>query len=524
MTVSIIFGVLRQSLRCSLMFHRYTQPRSASLAYIHIYTLYTFMLAHCFVCCARVSIGFSSLLALTTILTRLGLSAVAEESPAKSGQPAKNVNQTVPESPETREETSKLSGTTFLNLESGSEVESDDEELDALSIVDELPDLQRAAAGFLNVLISGSSDPSSIANAARRMKDPKSTERRRLKLHAKKLVDRMKHFSSQTFIDVERIHQLVSLVSLRDIDQSWSPTPILHSANCARLALEIILATPGSDSAKQTIRSLETQFPVAFLDHMDNGSRPISVGVSATKKATFDLALEIRTQFFIMELERRASEEGFNPTSILRGVFYDDLAVDSGELDPSLLRGFRLAGIFEEENGHLPDRYQEAVTDRIAELEFGLLDEDGFTNVEALSAAFPWSRFLLRTARFVHSREKEIKRDLRTQPDIDDVQSLIVRQIKLRDETSSLATPEQRAPSISRSSAHLSQPSPALEDRGAGERRHGSGALEPLRELGISIPGPSGTAPSLVGKGSPQSQKVASGSQGPKPPKKYVRS
>lgn len=448
---------------------------------------------------------------------------MAEESPAQSGRAAsKDVSPVVLESPETQEGASRLSGTTFFNYES----ESEDEELNAFSVVDELPDLQHAAAGFLTILISDSSDPSSMVNAARRMRDPKSTEKRRLKTHAKKLVDRMRQFSSQTFIDVEEIRRLVPSVSLRDSDQQWSPSPILHSANCARLALEILLTTTVSDSSRQTIRSLETQYPAPFMDRIEDRSRPISVGASATEKATFDLALEIRTQFFIMELERRANEEEFDPMSILRSVFYDVLAVDSGELDPSFLRGFKLAGIFEDENGRLPDRFHEAVVDRIAELEIGLLDEDGFHNIQALSAAFPWSRFLLRTARFVHGREKEIKRDLRTQPDLDEVQSLIIRQIKLRDDPDSLSSSERRASTVPRTSAPPSQPRPALGERSVERDRHESASAEPLRKAGPSVPTPSGTPPSSVGQRSPQSnrrQSAVSDTHRRKSHKKYVQ-
>ncbi|KAJ5594330.1 uncharacterized protein N7459_000538 [Penicillium hispanicum] len=441
---------------------------------------------------------------------RLGI--VAEESPTKVDRAtSKDETAVVLESPETQEGHSKLSGTTVFNQDS--EDESEDGELNALSVVDELPDLQQAAAGFLKILVSGSADSKSILDAAKRLKDPKNTEKKRLKSHTKKLVDRMKQFGPQTFIDVDQIQRLVPTISSKHSDRPWSPLPVLHSANCARLALELLLATAGSESSNQIIRNLETQFPAPFMDRMADSSRSTSAGASAAEAATFELALEIRTQFFIMELSRRANEEGFDPASILRGVFYHDLALDDEELDPGSLRGFKLAGTFEDENGHLPDRFQDAVTDRFAELEAGLVDEDGLHNAKALAAAYPWTRVLVRTARFVHVREKEIKRDLQIQPDFDDIQAAIVRQIRLRDDPDSLSTPERRSSTTPQSREPLSQPPQTREDQSA-SREHISATPEPSRESGISVPGPSGTPARSVEQRTPVSNKKPPLAQG----------
>ncbi|KAJ5116267.1 hypothetical protein N7456_000615 [Penicillium angulare] len=355
------------------------------------------------------------------------LSAVIEQSPLPSRQTSVSGfgSSVIPESPSNPEGNTNISGTTFL--EQVDDARSDDESPnDPLLMVDELPDLQQAASKLMSILLSNHSDPVNVVNEARRMRtaDPRSQESRRLKSQCRKLVDRIKQFSPNTFIDVHNIRRLVPSVPDQDGHGTWSPTPALHNANCARLAFELMLSTDGSQSARQVVEDLNEHFPVFFLDKFANNG---SIGTSSTEKAAFELALEIRTQYFIIEFERLQNEKNFDPGSLIQSVFYDGSLHQGNELDSRWLRGFALESSFQDENKCLPERLHDTVLDRIAELRLDMFDEDDAPNLAGLKAVFPWKRFPLRIARFLLNRDREIRRDLKTQANFDDVQDLIVK-------------------------------------------------------------------------------------------------
>ncbi|KAJ5738637.1 hypothetical protein N7493_001792 [Penicillium malachiteum] len=356
------------------------------------------------------------------------LSSVAEETPNSSRHfsLSKNTSPVVPESPNNPEGHTNISGTTFIDHLD----ESDDDELseDPLLMVDELPDLQNVASTLMNMLVSSHDDPINIVNEARRLlsADPKSPENRRLKSHCRKLIERIKHFSHETFIDVQHIQSLIPSISARDDIAPWSPSPTLHNANCARLAYELLLSTAESQSARQMVNTLNSQFPAPFLDKLS--SKP-SAGSSGAEKATFELALEIRTQHFIVELEKLQGTKDFDPTALLQSVFYDNSLHQGRELDSRWLRGFALAIALQDENKCLPDRFHDAVLDRIGELRLDMFDNDGAPDSSGLRSSFPWKRFSVRAARFLHSRDREIRRDLKTQASLVDVSDAIIKRI-----------------------------------------------------------------------------------------------
>ncbi|KAJ5909957.1 hypothetical protein N7504_004600 [Penicillium tannophilum] len=368
------------------------------------------------------------------IRTGKAVANVTEDTPISSRQTSisKNGSPEISGTPEPTEENGNISGTTFLEADDLNSDDDDEVSDDPITMLDELPDLQQAASSLMNLLVSNQSDPIGIVNAAKRMRVAGlgSKENKRLKSHCKKLVERMKQYGDLPFVDVSHIRSLIPSIAAGGDYQPWSPLPILHSANCARLAFEVLLSTADSESAKHVVESLNSQFPAPFLDHFTKGREYNPIGSSTAEKAAWELALEIRTQYFIMEFERRQTEKGFEPSHLLRSVFYDESRHEGGELDSRWLRGFDLVAAFKDENECLPDRYHDAVLDRIGELELDLFDDDGAPNAKGLRAAFSWQRFSVRTARFLHARDKEIRRDLKVQANFDDVHDLLERKIK----------------------------------------------------------------------------------------------
>ncbi|KAJ6031585.1 hypothetical protein N7540_002317 [Penicillium herquei] len=400
--------------------------------------------------------------------TALQLSSVAEETPNSSGQfsLSKHGSPVIPESPSNPEGHTNISGTTFLDHLD----ESDDEQLteDPLLMVDELPDLQHVASTLMNILVSSHEDPINIVNEARRLRsaDPKSPENRRLKSHCRKLMERIKHFSHETFIDVQHIQGLIPSIPAKDDIAAWSPSPALHNANCARLAYELLLSTAESQSARQMVHTLNSQFPAPFLDKL---SKNPSTGSSGAEKATFELALEIRTQYFIAEFEKLQGSKDFDPKALLQSVFYDNSLHQGRELDSRWLRGFALAIALQDENKCLPERFHDAVLDRIGELRLDMFDDDGAPNSSGLKSSFPWKRFSVRAARFLHSRDREIRRDLKTQANFDEISDIIIKSLNGDGPTPSVE-PESRESHLDQRSVADLSPVVHLSKKGLTER------------------------------------------------------
>ena len=349
----------------------------------------------------------------------------------------------VPDTPAHEEENTNISGTTFLAHESDQTPDvtgSEDGDVDTIDMVDELPDLQQASTRLLELVGTNSSDAKGIYEVAKRIAHPGNADNKRFKRVYKKLADSMKVFTRESYIDAADISRLIPSVSTEDAPEPWDPKPYFYRANCAWLALTTLSAAIGSQDQVKAIENLNWQFPAPFMSRMVRPKQKLTGGASCALRATLDLALEIRTQFFIAELEKHRNKKGFDAQSVLKDVFYHSRV---SSLDPGSLRGFNLEGTFKDENGRLPDSLQDEVSVRIDELETSLFDDDDNLNLNGLKTIFSWRRFCLRVARFVQLREQEFKATIASQPKIEDVQVLVIKAIHSRADSNALESPNR---------------------------------------------------------------------------------
>lgn len=292
-----------------------------------------------------------------------------------------------------------MSGTTILP----SEPETD---LDPDMMIESLPSLEREAKGVLNILTPESVDVVNIVSTAKKLRDPQNAQSKRLKRFTANLDTEAQYFGHQTYIDATQVHRLVmsALAKKGTSSKGWTPDPVLYKANCARLALEVFLAQ--ADSQRRAVNGLE-RFPSPFLTGLGEGS-----GRSTLEKETFSLALEIRTQSLLMKLQLHKDDSKVDPEAIISGVFFDPE-------DNEQLRGFD--GPFQDEDGHLPDRFAEAVHDRINEIRVTLEEDDNSVNIRGLQGAYGWQKFVLRVAQWIRKRDGEISRELQSQPNTEAV-------------------------------------------------------------------------------------------------------
>ena len=264
------------------------------------------------------------------------------------------------------------------------------------------------------------------------------------------------YFGHQTYIDTKHVNQLlVTALAKKAVGTSrdWSPDTILYKANCARFALDVLLADASNaqktDAQKKAIKDLEGRFPSPFMNGL--GKERNGHGRSSLEKDTFDLALEIRTQSLLTRLEMHQNDSKFDPEAIVNGVFFDDVMADeedSYQDAQAPLRGFNI-GPFEDENGRLPERFTEAVHDRINEIRVTLAEEDDdvAAMIRGLQGIYRWQKFVLRVAQWVRKRDDEINRELESQPNAEDIREDFFQEDTAQHETSRLsvnASPARR--------------------------------------------------------------------------------
>lgn len=340
-----------------------------------------------------------------------GLDPVVEESPGSYNSPKEPGNSPQKasarpnrQSLDWQDDSANISGTTILPPES-----EPDAELDPLVMIDALPDLDKAATDLLNFVVRSEQNPARVVNAAKQLGNPQN---RMFKRRRDNLLREAENFGNQTYIDVNLVNRyIMSAAQNKVADATRNPDPILHRANCALLALEVLVAGFGN-SPEDAINVLEGNFPARFLGTQLEAS---------LEAATFGLALEVRTQYLVAQLEMHQNDDGFNPVAVLDSVFYDEIMPDEEftESDLRPLRGFAFSP-FEDENGRLPERFKNAANDRINDIRALADEEDGSHIVAALRGAYRWQWFKRRTVEWIRSRDDAITQELKRQRDTED--------------------------------------------------------------------------------------------------------
>lgn len=275
--------------------------------------------------------------------------------------------------------------------------------------MDALPELERRATEVLNFLIPSGAKPFDVVSAAKQLGDPKNTQSRRLQRFKSRLESEMEVFGGQTYVDVDSVKNMLvpKLPAAVTTGASpWTPEPIIHRANCAVFALQVLLAH-NTDTRRRVIQVLRERFPAPVMVRSDTGTSRLG--------DTFELALGMRTQWLLMEMEARQNEDTFDPEAVLTDVFYD---VDKpGE---RVLSGFSFDS-FEDENRHLPERYYDAVQRQIDKMRMAMEDDDGLFSIQSLKSAFGWRTFQLEAASWIRKRNDEIAQELANLRDTNDV-------------------------------------------------------------------------------------------------------
>ncbi|KAJ5306323.1 hypothetical protein PENANT_c017G00349 [Penicillium antarcticum] len=323
--------------------------------------------------------------------------------------PTPRGREVVPESPENHEGHTNVSGTTL----GPSDLEPNNAHI-ANNIAGQLPHVEKEANDVLGLIIPQNLKPRILAEEAKRLADSNTPNGKRLRRFVHGMKDELSDMTlvrqDRTFLDISDFRQHLSSAQFESV------LPSLHLANCAQLALNMFLPSLpslGTNDKLQVIQELDIQFPACFMERFADTTTVGTIGATELQQETFDLALSIRTQFFIMELERHRESRDFDPIAILRRIFCMDLipGAEDNQEPPTTFRGFNLPGVLQDEDGHLPeiDKLEEAVDERFDDLRHGIFKY----GVDHPKRVYELRVFERDLARWIQGRDKEIKEDLK---------------------------------------------------------------------------------------------------------------
>jgi hypothetical protein len=261
--------------------------------------------------------------------------------------------------------------------------------LDPEKMIDELPSLAEAADKVLNLLA-----PRNVSSTARQaiQSELNNSGSRTYKNFTKYTSDFHK---LQTFYGPQNyISRAIATRAIMDeqssgIDNTLLPDDIFHKANLAMLACQII-----SVSALP-LEEIHADFPGQFVSRLATPSnKKNTIGSSALTQETFELALDIRTQYYISILETSHGEADFDPEALLQSVFFVE----------DNLREWGTDGL---KGKSLNKKQRSEIQQRFGEIR-DIVTNETENKTEQLRAAFSYEEFMSSLLSWVRLRSDEI--------------------------------------------------------------------------------------------------------------------
>lgn len=263
---------------------------------------------------------------------------------------------------------SAFSGTAARTSRSAHELKS----FSAFDLLDALPDLAYAADKVLSWLLPENEvSEDSVIGICDELQDNSSRTSKNVVRLGKSFQMQKDVYGGKPFMKPSVV--VSALLGSSEVQgtgiEAWRPDPLLHKANLTSLIMLITLPWEIEASA-QLLEFLDQNFPAAFIARL------------ATSE-DFALALEIRTQHFILQLARYIHQLNFDPDMLLSQIFQNNPTTFKGWNSP----GLQAEGLSVEQKQAIAIRFQE----------LGQNFSDG-KNVdpEALKNAYPWIPFVTR--------------------------------------------------------------------------------------------------------------------------------
>ena len=246
-------------------------------------------------------------------------------------------------------------------------------------------------------------------------------------------------FTNGQFISPDQTLQAASREDSIDYLGSgpWRPDCILFRSNLAKAA-QAIMTTPEDSSERSIVMELfENNFPTAFLSHISGKkgrSKKYYPGESRLNNETFQMCLEVRTQYFISLLE--SNPNPLDAEWALVQIFSAEIALDQSQESqaeaPTDHFPRRFNVVFPEQDGDLlPQDLQSEVQRRMQSLRQTFTSHDKSADLDLLKEKFSWPKFQHQMIEWIRARDDELAAEIRSNGGIDEIATLFSQKTRM---------------------------------------------------------------------------------------------
>ena len=284
-------------------------------------------------------------------------------------------------------------------------------------MLDLLPDLYNHSSKMFNTLKS----------------EFKTGDRAWIPQQGSKLAKRLSYYKGQVKLAAEAFsghpyikasHVLGSLLPEEELarldPESASIEPVLQKANLAQFVLDFLSVTGDNSDMLLILQYNDAQYPQPFFPDLE-----LTPNLSESDRSlhpyiasTFELGLELRTQYFISALSSPGSTHSRKAGKLLAEIF-------SSGTDT---RGWKFPGLGTFQKSQITptsrimeSKYRQQINRRIESIKQSFPDQAGTVNLVDLKFRFRWNAFLTQLLRWSMTHLARLERDIQGVERVQDV-------------------------------------------------------------------------------------------------------
>ena len=204
----------------------------------------------------------------------------------------------------------------------------------------------------------------------------------------------------------------------------WQPEAVFQLANLAKFTAALVGPDARSSSDMGVLHIMWEEFPRPFTAEFEEAARNDGTkwGSKFLEK-TFELGLEIRTQYAISLLSERRSDLNFDPDVVLDQVF-----TVKDNKDTTQYLGVFINGLYRD-HSILPNKFESYVSQRIQAIRVHFSEHaEGSVDIDSLTDSFSWETFLAHTLIWVQARAAELGQEIDDQGGISKIQQSLLEE------------------------------------------------------------------------------------------------
>lgn len=295
-------------------------------------------------------------------------------------------------------------------------------------MIDQLPDLLSAAYTLLNPLVPEHLNEDVIERLAQDIRERPGLWQRR----QEGLATVFKEYGNNDFIQPKLIiPAMIDVDSFEEARQAaWRPDDVIFVANLAEFAFRLMSVLDEASLANlHWLSSIEALFPAQFVTGVMKRrvNQLVPVGFSQLHAETRDIALDLRTQLYIIVLGTRVEETNCDPLKLLQEVFLSLTSPTRGirsadELLYDEMKQWQIPGLSSESTNTTNKITQQVIATRVGQItEFFNFDhvENGLAHTYLadyvrLREFFPFASMRLRCMQWIRKRFDELQVSIRS--------------------------------------------------------------------------------------------------------------